>query len=226
MLDSWIKQPDLSLITHTTCRLGRHVPDFREIMDSRCGDPVFRALSGLEVNTSESDSFSDRLWKAVALTDRGSTVSDAGKLEELSRGQIKYWVHATRVHVLSSSVRETQARINLSEQELLAAGDRVMHVLHVEWLKKLIDEAVAVLALDIAHCGFWVSPILEFLPDAKLKRTFRRILKRKKIVSGGLGMMAYYAHRMRLPTDQIMQSASGADRLLFELAIAANRRVV
>lgn len=210
-------------------------------MDSRCEDPVFRALSGLDVSSSETDSFGDRLWKAVAQIDRGAVVSDAEALETQSRGQIKYWVHAARVHVLSSSLRETQARINLSEQEisyalpgelgetqveLLAAGDRVMHVLHVEWLKKLIDEAVAVLPLDIAHCGYWVSPILEFLPDAKLKRAFRRILKRKKLVSGGLGMMAYYAHRMRLSTDQIMQSASGADRLLFELAIAANRRVV
>ena len=68
-------------------------------------------------------------------------------------------------------------------------------------LKKLIDEAVDVLALDIANCGLWVSPILEFLPDAKIKKSFRRITKRRRFSKGSVGLMAYYVHRMRLPTD-------------------------
>ena len=240
MLDTWLREPDLSLITHTTCRIGHYVSEFRDAMDTHCADPVFRALSGLECTDSPT-SLSERVWTAVAAVDRGQTVNDAAEIEALSVGKLQLWVHAARVHVLSSSARETEVRLRLSEQEisyalpgelgvtqveLLAGGDRVMHVLHVEWLKKLIDEAVDVLALDIANCGNWVSPILEFLPDAKIKKSFRRIIKRRRFSKGSVGLMAYYAHRMRLPTDPIMRHAQDADRLLFELAKAANRHVV
>ena len=240
MLNTWLQEPDLSLITHTTCRIGRLVPEFRQAMDKHCTDFVFRSLSGLDIPDSAS-SLSDRVWHAVAAADRGLPVNDADELEALSKGELQLWVHAARVHVLSSPTRETAVRLRLSEQEisyalpgelgetqveLLAGGDRVMHVLHVEWLKKLIDEAVDVLALDVNNCGYWVSPILEFLPDAKLKKVFRRILKRQRFSKGSVGLMAYYAHRMRLPTDPIMRHAKDADRLLFELAKAANRYVV
>ena len=149
MLDTWLRAPDLSLITHTTCRIGRHVPEFRQAMDEHCTDPVFRALSGLDIPASAS-ALSERVWIAVAAADRGLAVKDAEELESLSKGELLLWVHAARVHVLSSSARETAVRLRLSEQEisyalpgelgetqveLLAGGDRVMHVLHVEWLK-------------------------------------------------------------------------------------------
>lgn len=241
MLDTWLQSPDLSLITHTTCRIGRHVPEFKQVIEAECQDPVFRVLSGLDQPDTNLGPLSDAVWHAVAAIDRGLTVDNAAELEEKAKGQLLLWVHAARVHVLSSPLRETNVRLRLSEQEidyalpgelgetqveLLAGGDRVMHVLHVEWLKKLIDEAVDVLALDIANCGYWVSPILEFLPDDKLKRVFRRILKRQRFSKGSVGLMGYYAHRMRMSTDPIMRHGQDADRLLFELAKSANRYVI
>ena len=96
-----------------------------------------------------------------------------------------------------------------------------MHVLHVEWLKSsLMKRLMWAPILPTAETGF---PILEFLPDAKNK-IFRRITNNR--FSRSVGLMAYYAHRMRLPTDPIMRHAQDADRLLFELAKAANRHVV
>ena len=79
------------------------------------------------------------------------------------------WVDATRVHVLVSNQRELQARIRLSQQDLpfvlpgelsdlqvdlLASGDRALHVPHVEWLKKLAELAFDTLPLDCRHQGF------------------------------------------------------------------------
>ena len=86
-------------------------------MDTHCTDPVFRALSGLELSDSPS-ALSERIWTAVAAVDRGLTVKDAAELESLAEGELLLWVHAARVHVLSSSTRETEVRLRLSEQEI------------------------------------------------------------------------------------------------------------
>ena len=238
-IDSWLSEPDLSLLTHTTCRIGRYLPEFQEIIDQHVSDPVLRALSGLEISDQIS-TLDQRVWMGVAKTDRGMVEENGAELELASQSSIALWPHASRSHVLSSSSRETQARIHLSEQEisyalpdelgqthieLLAAGDRVLHVLHVEWLKKLIDLALDILLLDVTHCGLWVSPILEFLPEAKLRRVLRRIQKRKKHKAGGLGLAAVYAHRMNLSYDGLMQHSTKTDRLLFETAIEANCRI-
>ena len=59
------------------------------------------------------------IWTAVAAAvDRGLTVKDAAELGLLQKGELLLWVHAARVHVLSSSTRETEVRLRLSEQEI------------------------------------------------------------------------------------------------------------
>ena len=143
------------------------------------------------------------------------------------------WVDATRVHVLSSNQRELQARIRLSQQDLpfvlpgeisdlqvdlLASGDRALHVLHVEWLKKLAELAFDTLPLDCRHQGFWFLPFLEVLPEKKFLRRIKRLARNKRLIGGGLGVAAFYNALLGGRPEDLLKNGNEIDSLVFNIA--------
>jgi len=155
----------------------------------------------------------------------------AARIETAAKanGNDALWVDATRIHVLCSPQRELQARILLSQQELpfvlpgelselqvdlLASGDRALHVLHVEWLKKLSELAFDALAIDCRHQGFWFLPFLEVLPEKKFLKRIKRFKRNRRLAGGGLGVAAFYYALLGGNQDELLSNGNEVDALV------------
>ena len=184
------------------------------------------------------------LWEEVFLAEayleKGFSLEPVycQQLEERAKGNDAIWPIATRIHVQSSVERETKARMHLSIQQIpfslpnsldnlqvdfLAAGEKIVHALHVDWTKKLAQHVLDILVLDCRYLGLWFEPILDVLPESLFIRSLRQIPKARRLQEGSLGLAAYYAWRLNFDTDLFLRHATAKDKHIFELACFSSK---
>ena|GEM_PF-3745882 len=148
------------------------------------------------------------------------------------------WPIATRIHISQSVEREIKARATLSVQqipfslpnvldpiqvEVIAAGEVVLNALHVDWVRKLAKHTLDAFALDCRYLGLWFEPILDTLPENLLRKALRKIPRARKLQPGSLGLAAYYAWRLNVPTDPYLRKATEIDHAFFQLACEVSK---
>jgi hypothetical protein len=229
----WIEQEKIS---DTTLLFIRNLPNISNQIQSYISDPIKRILLGIDIrspihtNCIETDI---RVAKAWIASGKELQVSFVQELEQRAMDNPILHIEAARMHVLTCSKRELTARMALSTQsipyiypgeiaplhiEMFAVGDRALHVLHVEWLKKLSKVAIEAVELDCIHCGAWTLPFLEVLPERELKSRVRKLARKKKLIGGGLGLLAFYGSRIGLDVDLLLKHGDDYDELLYVVA--------
>ena len=146
--------------------------------------------------------------------------------------------HAARIYASAHLDRERQVRMALSEQSLpyvfpgtldplqvhlLAAGERVLPALHVDWVRKLSAFVLEALLLDLKFAGGWFWPVLEVLDGRRAVRDVRRMMSRPRQGPGGRGMMAAYLVRLGEPPENLASTLSPMDQLVLATAIIGER---
>ncbi|MEC7985712.1 MAG: hypothetical protein VX278_11155 [Myxococcota bacterium] len=227
----------------STLRMMRRIQKDFIPYESIISDPIDRAVIGYAKRSPDQAS---NIGEQVILTwswwKSGESVDPdwCRSLEERAKQNDSYWPLAARIHALSSSQRENQARANVSIQqipfslpknlsslqvEMFAAGDRVLHVIHVDWLRKLTEHLVDALVLDCRYIGLWFDPILDILPEKIMVSALKKIPKARRLRPGSLGLAAYYAWRLGMKTEIFLKNATPKDIFLFEISKRGDQTV-
>ena len=187
---------------------------------------------------------------AVALVAGGVRDADSGlvtvspdvasllpALEVRAVGDNRLWVPAARCHALVSATRERSARVSLSQQDLpftvpgeldalqvdvLAAGERVMPALHVDWVRKLGAHATDALLLDLRAVGGWFLPLVRVIEADRLVRALVGLDGARRMVPGSLGLRAAYLGLLGVDTP-LAADGHPVDALVLSLVLAAHR---
>ena len=234
----WIEEekiPDRLLL------FARSLPEISNILERCIHDSTRRILLGVETQEPfHSDSLLQDIRIAQAWVSAGNELDlhFVQRLEERSKQDPALHVDAARLHVLSSSERELEARMALSHQnipytfpgdlsplhiEMFAVGDRALHVLHVEWLKKLSVLAIDALELDCQHTAAWLFPFLEVLPERGLIKQIKKLGRKKKLQGGGIGLLAFYAFKMGMNVEQLLEKGTIYDKLFYWTATESEK---
>ena len=236
---SWLEEEKIS---PRMLLLSRRITAVVERLEEHIVTPVNRVLLGVEEQEpSTSEDIRSDILIAQAWLAAGNSLEEefTRELEERAKQQsTALWVDAARLHVLTSSSRELKARMALSIQqlpyifpgelselhvEMFSVGDRALHVLHVEWLKKLTGVAVESLELDCQHVAAWLLPFLEILPEKALRKQIAKVGRKRRLVGGGIGLLAFYAGKIGAPVDSILQRGDRYDQLFYEIAKESER---
>jgi len=215
-------------------RLLRFLPTMETYSELK--DPILRVLLGSEDEDYVPGAGDLKLDVLYALSRAALNtplpapiVSD---LESMSKESISCWPLAARAHVLSSPIRAEEARKRLSSQtmpfvlpgdlhplqvEALAAGDQVFGALHIEWMRKLAALVLEALPLDCNHLGFWFGPLIDVLPEKAFEKALKKLLRRRRLTTGGWGLAAIYAKKINLNPDPWLCRGGEADSQLFTL---------
>lgn len=217
-------------------RLSRHVPAAQQFLDAHLTDPLDRALAGLGDAPESESTIKRRVLSGLAACDSGSPPppSVAKALEQDASGDPEWWVHAARIHVLADSARERAARAHLADQSLpyvfpgelhplmvdvLAAGDRVLPALHVDWTRKLSKwVAEDLLRVDCQRGAMWFWPILGSMDPGRLVRPLARIIEGSVLPPGGAGLAAAYCLKIGSPAELMNTKNKPLDSLILALA--------
>ena len=106
--------------------------------------------------------------------------------------------------------------------DVLAAGDRTLYVLHVDWMRKIADLTCQALYLDCQELGFWFGPLIQILPEKIFSKALKKIPRKKRLNRGSLGVSAYYAHKILLDPRTFLRNSSRADLLIYNAAMQSN----
>jgi hypothetical protein len=230
---NWIEEekiPDRLLL------FARNLPVICGKLQEHIHDPIRKILLGKSsVEPSHSNSLRNDIRISQAWVAAGNTLDPhfIQQLEERSVPHPLEHIATARLHVLSSSEREVQARMALSEQsipyifpgeiaplhiEIFAVGDRALHVLHVEWLKKLSTVAIEALELDCQNKSAWLLPFLEVLPEKDMIREIKKLVRKKRFIGGGIGLLAFYGVKMGMDSAQLLSRGNDYDELFYTIA--------
>lgn len=204
-------------------------------LDQHLQDPLDRALAGLGAPPPDDGCLRTAVLAAQARTDGGLllTAAEAEALEARATEDPQWWVPAARLHATASPERRRQARSALARQalpyvypgeihplmvHLLAAGDRVLPALHIDWTRKLTKWVSALIAMDLAHLGLWFWPILDSMASDSMARPMTRLAKRGRGPAGAMGLAVAYCHNIGIPGDLLLEQCGPEDRLLSALA--------
>lgn len=242
LLAAWADQPDVQLLSPAALRLARAVPETRPVLDGLLHDPVDRALAGLGPAPdwrTEQDPNRAALVALVEAEAGARLDHDAlARLEARSVGVPGAWVLAAQARALADPAREREARRTLAHQELpyampgqlhplmvevLAAGDRVLPALHVDWVRKLTAFAAEALILDARALGLWFWPVLRALSPERLRPALARLPDGRRLPPGGKGLAAAYLFRVGGDWERALVNGGPADRLLAALAVLGDR---
>jgi len=218
-------------------RLVRRLPHLFASFDAAVQDPVDRALAGLSPPPQLGGVLHRQVRIAVARVDggMGNDPTTMAQLEEEAQASDDphLWITAARLHALESVAREADARMALSGQalpyvfpgevdplmvHLLAAGERILPALHVDWIRKLTVWLAPVLLLDCRHAGLWFWPVLRSLDAGKLARPMAALSKNRLPV-GGHGLAAAYSRRIGLDDEELLAAGGDRDRVIAALAL-------
>jgi len=223
-------------------RLARQVPEARRYLDQVLEDPMDRALAGVGPPPDDQTTLEGRVLSALAAADGGTLppAATAAALERDAEGDALWWVHAARIHVLADVTRERAARGRLADQslpyvfpgeihplmvDLLAAADRVLPALHVDWVRKLTKwMSDDLIREDCVRLALWFWPVLGSLDPGRLVRPLARLSDMHSLPPGALGMAAAYCHRVGTPGDLMLAKSGPVDRLVMALALAGLQR--
>ncbi len=208
----------------------------------RFSSHIAKVIEGTEKNIlpSRSNDIHEELFLAWFWTHKGHDLDPfyCADLESRAKAFPSLWPLATRIHIQQSPSREVQARLTLSEQQLpfslpnvldeiqvevIASGDMVLNALHVDWVRKLAKHTLDALVLDCRHLGLWFEPILDTLPEKLIRKALLRIPRARKLQDGSLGLAAYYAWRLNMPTDRYLKQAGESDHDFFALACTVSK---
>ena len=230
---SWIKNGQ---ITDQMLSFAKKIPGVQQQLLKEELDPIQRAFLGLDVIAPSITSNLEndvRISKSFMLNGGQIDPEFLKKLEERAISNPVLHADTARLHVLSSSQREEQARraIVLEEIpfvfpgeltplhiEIFAVGDRALHVLHVEGLKKLAQIALEALEVDILHQKMWFFPFLEVIPEKIFARKIRKLARKAKYQGGGIGQLAFYGSKLGMNTGLILRQGNELDQFFYSLA--------
>ncbi len=242
IIDQWIASRSSVKLFPGLLRLARHVPEAQGYLKTVLEDPLDLALAGLLAPPQGETALDRRVLAALASIDGGVPLvpSAAAALERDAEGDPLWWVHAARVHVLSAESREREARSRLASQQLpyvfpgeihplmvdlLAAGDRVLPALHVDWVRKLTKWLCEdLIGVDCARLALWFWPVLGSLDPARLVRPLARISESDLGLPGSAGIAATYCHCVGGPGDLMLARCGPLDRLVLAMALAGMER--
>ncbi len=229
---------DESQLSKTVLSFSRNVPMVQQRLLSVLKEPLNRALLG-EVTThpTETDSVEYDIWYTRAWIDAGRE-TDVGWLETLERRAEEsdpvLQIEAASLHVRGSQAREMLSRQRLCSMdipfvypgdilplhvELFAGGEKALHVLHVELLRKLGLLIIDSLELDCQKRGAWLLPLIEVLPERKFTKQIQQLTSapsrknQRLFLGGGWGLLATYAQRIGLDVDPILARGNQMDTL-------------
>ena len=229
-----------SRVPKSLLSFSRNVPWIQERLLKVCVDDLNKALLGgsieLELPQPNENNLEDLIWSARAEIERGKSL-DAGwlnQLETMAESTPLLHIEAASLHVKASMSREMLSRQRLCSMEipfvypgdvlplhieLFAGGEKALHVLHVELLRKLGMVIIDSLELDCQHRGAWLLPLIEVLPERKFKKEILKLIKspsrknQRLFKGGGWGLLATYAQRIGLDVDPILERGNKMDWL-------------
>ncbi len=235
VLEDWLAeggQPE----SDAELRLIRRLPTFAARLNPAGLDPIQRALAGLDEPPSLEGDLTQRIRIAVARLDgrleNDPVVMAALEEEAQASGDPHMWMTAARLHSVASIPREAEARMALSDQalpyvfpgeidplmvHLLAAGERILPALHVDWIRKLTVWLGPALTLDCKCGGLWFWPVLRSLDAGKLARPLAK-LATLRLPKGGYGLAAAYCRRIGLDDAPLLEAGGDEDRRIAALA--------
>ena len=213
-------------------RLIRRLPWVQEALSPLSHADIDAAQMGLNPAPRATGTLEDR----VRLAQAGASIS-VHELAELERDSEQandphLWVSSARLHALASVEREAEARRALSAQELpyvfpgeldplmvdvLAAGEKVLPALHVDWIRKLTDWIAPALAQDCKHLGLWFWPVLRSLDPGRLGRPLDR-LAAAEMGPGSKGVVVIYAERLGVDLPSLKRPMGELDERIVSLA--------
>jgi len=238
IIEDWIGSSTPVTLCPAALRLAQRVPLAQSHLDGHLTDPLDRALAGLGDPPDSGGSLRADVLSAQVRTDRGALLdpAEAALLEQRAHGDPEWWIPAARIHAMASTDRQQIARRALARQNLpyvfpgevhpmmvhvLAAGDRVLSALHVDWTRKLTQWMTPFLLTDFEKRGLWFWPVLESLDVGRLSRPLPRLAQGTPLGPGGLGMAVAYCHRIGTPGELLMDKCGPLDRLIAALAWAS-----
>lgn len=218
---------------------SRNVPWIQERLLKVCTEQVHRSLLGEgveELAPVTSNNLENSIWNARACCEQGVEIDEGWlqSLEALAEDEPLFHIEAAAVHVKASMSREMLSRQRLCSMEipfvypgdilpmhieLFAGGEKALHVLHVELLRKLGMVIIDSLEVDCQHRGAWLLPLIEVLPERKFKKEIERLTKspsrknQRLFKGGGWGLLATYAQRIGLDVNPILAHGNEMDWL-------------
>ena len=222
VIAAWTDTPETGPVFPALLRLARQVPKARAYLDGRLEDPLQRALAGVGPAPEDGDTLELRVLAGLAAADGGVFLhpAKAAQLEAEAEGDPVWWIHAARLHVLADVTRERAARSRLADQslpyvfpgeihplmvDLLAAADRVLPALHVDWVRKLTKwMAEDLIRVDCAQRSLWFWPSLGAMDPGRMVRPLARMAEAPAMAEGALGIAAAYCHRVGAPGDLVL----------------------
>lgn len=213
-------------------RLIRRLPWIQQALSARSHASIDGAQMGIGPAPAAPQALAERVRAAQAGADL--SIAELAELEAEAEAadQPHLWVSAARVHALASPAREASARRALSAQELpyvfpgeldplmvdvLAAGEKVLPALHVDWVRKLTGWIAPALALDCKHLGLWFWPVLRSLDPGRLSRPLDR-LAADDLCAGGRGVVVIYAERLGVNLPSLREPMGELDERIVSLA--------
>lgn len=219
---------------------SRNVEWIQERLLKVCTDDLNRALLGsdndLQLEQPNEENLVDSIWLARSRVEQEKSLNESWlhQMESLAESNPLLHIEAASIHVKASMSREMLSRQRLCSMEipfvypgdvlplhieLFAGGEKALHVLHVELLRKLGMVIIDSLELDCQHRGAWLLPLIEVLPERKFKKEIERLTNspsRKNLrlfKGGGWGLLATYAQRIGMEIDPILERGNEMDWL-------------
>ena len=231
---------DESKVPKSLLSFSRNVDWIQERLLKVCTNDLNLALLGseieLELGQPNEENVEDAIWLARARVEQDKAMDESWlqQLELIAESNPLLHIEAASIHVKASMSREMLSRQRLCSMdipfvypgdvlplhiELFAGGEKALHVLHVELLRKLGLVIIDSLELDCQHRGAWLLPLIEVLPERKFKKEIERLTKspsrknQRLFKGGGWGLLATYAQRIGIPIDPILERGNEMDWL-------------
>ena len=230
-IEEWLSQGGVPC-TQVELRLICRLPWVQTALAKRALDPIDAALIGISSPPDPAGTLLDRVRAVQAGAELGVAGLEQLEAEALAADDLHSWVSVARLHALASGEREASARRALSTQELpyvfpgeldplmvdvLAAGEKVLPALHVDWVRKLTDWIAPALSLDCTHLGMWFWPVLRSLDGGRLRKPLARLVE-TELRPGARGMILIYADRLGVVLPEQRDGMDPLDERIVSLA--------
>jgi hypothetical protein len=238
---SLLTQPENYGLSHFF--LLQKLPHVLEKIDSSIFSPFHKLLLGAGEYVVQNEK--EELSLGIVFPNHESiTVKKAYLLESFFEQDVYWWPLAARLHAYKSEHRENQCRIGLSHQQIpfimpntlhelqihaIAAGHKILHVLHVDWLRKLSAVILESLDLDVDNEGLWLYELLPSLDEKVARRKVESFLRKRSTVRYGNRNMAVavlYGHQLGLDVEQYEQQLTEREKLLVLLGRECTKKIL
>ena len=236
---SWIQEekiPDQVLF------LSRNHETIKSQLEKICTESISLGYLGQKIHLNSFSSLEEevRYLRLRYWNEESIETTELIDLEQRVQQNLELSIVVARIHALLSSEREIQGRQYLSSKEfpmnllgeltpfhveLFAVGEKVLHVLHVDLLRKFSQLLLDSLEEDAKNIGFWLETVLDILPEKKLLRQIRKLTKKSKFQGGGIGLLAFYAFKMGHDGEPFLEKGNQYDRLLYFLASSRLKKI-